>query len=188
MLCNRGLTCKFAHSEAELCQWDQDKARSEHQPRVPAGVENGRFSAREIPTIRQLQEDSKPILCGYVPKCKRGDRCSRAHSVEERESWWAELSKRTRKYRPEHHSLKLCRVLEESEAKKACTNGARCRYAHSQRELSSWEEGLNVRPGAGKMMEMCRHSTTECQYYLDAGKCRYAHNDKELQVWKKGIL
>lgn len=175
-VCSRGFSCKFAHSEEELRAWKWGA------PGVLSEAKNDHCSTRRI---RKLREDSKLTLCGYFTKCNKGDSCHWAHSNEELKRWWAEHCEMTRKYQPEYNRLELCRVLKGPEATKVCKNGATCRYAHSQRELSLWEESLKVRPGAGKMMELCRHGT-ECEY-LDAGRCRYAHNGKELQVWKKGM-
>ena len=187
----RGFDCRFAHSEEELRIWKREEwGRKErrhlhvHVLSMSASI-NSHLSTHS--RVRILQENSRLALCSYLPKCRRGNCCYYAHSNEELRSWWTEVSGMIREYQPKYHRLQLCTVVKESEATRVCRNGGKCKYAHSQEELSVWEKSLPFRqPCAGKMMELCRHGS-ECEYYQDDGNCRYAHNEMELQAWKKGM-
>lgn len=146
-------------------------------------------------------EDSIPERCTYTvkpPTCQLGVTCPYAHTEKERHELIKKLSyDQVAIERPVPRADKLLpynlcenhKNERKSSKDGECIYGVRCRQAHTEEELRSWEimrkkkKGeLKIRPfyGGESRLVMCPRRGS-CSDDVD---CVYAHSMAELQVWK----
>ena len=145
--------------------------------------------------IRPLNKDSTLLLCGYRPKCTKGDRCIRAHSEQELESWRFQLLETVRRYRCDHHRLSFCRSIEGTGN---CRKVLDCEYAHSQKELDHWAEAQETLKAElsramrdyipdHHQLKLCTSLKRDSHSCKNGLECMFAHSQKELDAWREQL-
>lgn len=146
---------------------------------MQAGSESIRPRPEKIPSGGKFE------LCGMFPNCRRGKKCTYAHSEAELMAW-KQIRKRPHVVEPYGGAYDMCKNFPD------CKKGEACTFAHSKEEKHVWSQQLKkelnirdmpkVKPGCWKFT-LC-DSLTNCP---NGDKCEYPHSEEEKHAWKKEL-